>query len=110
MPERIKSAIVDSYLGVIAVGWLFAEGIARLVTSFTTPLAEWMTERMRLQHTPGYVSVYGSARQFPFQIMIPQLIAALMLLLIEYLLLRWLYFAPLQEQNLHQTGEPAEDA
>lgn len=104
MPDRIKPALVDSYVGVIAVGWLFAEGIARLVTSFTTPLAEWMRERMLRQPTPGY----RPTPHFPFQIMIPQSITALLLLLIGYLLLRWLYFAPLPEQNLHPTREPAE--
>lgn len=94
MLDRVKSALIESYVGVIAVGWLLAEGTARLVTSFTTPLTEWMINRMRQQDTPGFHSLYGPQPHFLFQLMIPQLIAAVLLLLVGLLLLRWLYLSP----------------
>jgi fructose-specific phosphotransferase system IIC component len=110
MRERIKSALVDSFVGAIAVGWLFAEGVARFVTSFTTPLTEWIIEQMRYQQMPRFSRPIAFRPQFPFQIMIPQLIAGALLILIAYLLLRWLYFEPSEKQNSEQTQELEEGA
>lgn len=107
---KLKSALVDSYVGAIVVGWLFAEGIGRLVTSITTPLTEWGVERIRQQLSPGTSSILGSPLRFPTELMVSQLIAAALLLLIAFYLLRWLYFPPTESLDQGQTQEPEESA
>lgn len=91
MPDRIKKALVESFIGAIAIAWLFAEGITHLVTGLTTPLGMWMTERLRQQSNPGYSGILTPRLEFPIALAVPQLIAGALLLLIAWLLFRWLY-------------------
>lgn len=108
MLERVKNALIDSFVGAIAVAWLFAEGIMSVVGSFTSPLTRWLLDRMRWRESPTFSHAFGSPPQFPFEMAIPQLIGAVLLLVLAYLLFRWLYLGPPEKPRLEGTeGEAA---
>jgi hypothetical protein len=106
MLERVKNALVQSFVGAIAIGWLFANGIVRFVTGITTPLTEWMTEQIQQQQS----SVLLRSSQFRFQRVISEWIAAALLLLVAYQLLRWLYFEPRAAENPNPSHAPKANA
>jgi hypothetical protein len=90
MLEPLKRAIVESYVGAIALGWLLAEGVAHSVGIFAAPVAGWVSQsnyRDVVQKTPGSIG-------FPFQDALPELLRAFLLLVIWYVLIRWLYYKP----------------
>jgi len=88
--KRLKNALVDSFVGAIALGWLFAQGILHFANIFSTPFADWVTRREYRGLTDRAMST-----NFSFQAGLPELIRSFALLLLGYGLLRWLYFAPL---------------
>jgi hypothetical protein len=93
--SNMKTALVDSYVGAIALGWLFAEGITRFVSIVTEPFQSWLAQRQfwKANHfssaTPGY----------PFPEALSLLLMSLFLLLIAYGLLRWLYYPPQESKK-----------
>lgn len=103
MLERMKSALVDSYVGAILVGWLFAEGIERLLTSIVTPLTEWGVERILQQLSPGTFGILGSPARYPTEFTVSQLITGALILLIAFYLLHWLYFPATENRDQEQT-------
>lgn len=90
MLERLKRAIVESYVGAIALGWLLAEGITHFVAIFAAPVAGWVSQSYYRNLVPTKVGPIG----FPFQDALPELLRAFLLLVIWYVLMRWLYFKP----------------
>jgi len=42
MFKRLKRALVESFVGAIALGWLFAQGIIHFVGVFSSPVAAWI--------------------------------------------------------------------
>jgi len=40
---RLKQALIESYVGAIALGYLFAQGILHFVTIFASPVAGWLS-------------------------------------------------------------------
>lgn len=107
MVDRMKKALIDSFVGAIAVAWLFAEGIMSLVASFTAPLSNWLIERMRWQQSPAFSRAFENQPPFPFAMAIPQLIAAVLFLVVAYLLFRWLFLAPCEKERLEGTEKQA---
>jgi hypothetical protein len=99
MLERMRTALVESYVGAIVTGWLLADGLTRVAGIFTTPIFSWVTQREFRTMTP----FSHPARSFPFQAALPDAIGSALLLLMGYGLLRWLYY-PRAE------GEPAAEA
>jgi large-conductance mechanosensitive channel len=92
MLERIKKALVESFVGVIVVGSLFASGILSFVGGITTPFATWLTEW--IQQAKGSVLLQTPPPQFPFLAFVREWITAVLILLVAFLLLRWLYIEP----------------
>jgi hypothetical protein len=45
MFDRLKQALVESYVGAIVLGYLFAQGILHFVDIFTTPVAGWISRK-----------------------------------------------------------------
>jgi ABC-type sulfate transport system permease component len=86
MFERLKRTLVESFVGAIALGYLFAQAALYLVNAFTAPVAGWV----RRKEFPGTAATAG----FSLQAALPQLVSFVVLLLIWYVLLRWLYFTP----------------
>lgn len=101
MFERARIALVESYVGVILVGWLLAEGMVHVAGILTAPIFSWVTQREFRTITP----FSHAARPFPFQAALPDVIGAALLLLIGYGLLRWLYF-PRAEREASNAAEP----
>ncbi|MGA7794187.1 MAG: hypothetical protein WCA19_14220 [Candidatus Acidiferrales bacterium] len=86
MFDRLKETLVESFVGAIALGYLFAEAALYLVNVFAAPVAGWV----RRMESPGSKATAG----FSLQAALPQLVSFVVLLLIWYGLLRWLYFTP----------------
>lgn len=95
MFDRLKRALVTSFVGAIALGWLFAQGLLHLAFVFSAPIGNWLMRReyrgmIDRPNLPG----------FSLQDALPELAKSLALLLISYLLLRWLYFQPLEQDSV----------
>lgn len=94
MFKRLKTALVSSYVGAIALGWLFGQGILHVAYIFSAPVAGWLMRR----EYGALVERASTMRGFSLQDALPELAKSLSLLLVGYLLLRWLYFKPLSQE------------
>ena len=97
MFERLKRTLVESYVGAIALGYLLAQVILHFVEIFASPVAVWVSRNYYQSIVPRTTPSAGLS----FQDALPELERFLVLLLVWYLLLRWLYFKPVKE-----TAEP----
>jgi hypothetical protein len=95
MLERLKRVLVTSFVGAIALGWLFAQGILHFADIFSAPIAAWL---MRREYR-GLMEHTNTVTGFSFQDAIPEAVRSFSLLLVGYLLLRWLYFKPLEQET-----------
>jgi ABC-type spermidine/putrescine transport system permease subunit I len=84
MFDRLKRTLVDSFVGAIALGYLFAQAMLNLVNVVTFPVASWV-RRTEFPPTKDAVS---------FLAILPPLVSFVVLLPIWYVLLRWLYYTP----------------
>ena len=106
MLKRLKTALVDSFVGAIALGYLFAQGILDFVGIFSEPVRHWLAERELLE-----LNLAKSAPPaFSFKWALSELFTSVFLLLITYGLLRWLYYPPTEEQDERQTPDPEQAA
>ena len=87
--RRLKRAIVESFVGAVALGYLLAEGIMSLVSIFTAPLNSWIARQ-------DYGSEVHVNTAFSFRYAWPQVARSIGLLVLFYILLRWLYFTPVE--------------
>ncbi len=92
MFERLKRTLVESYVGAIALGFLLAQVILHFVEIFAAPVAVWILRNYYQSIVPRTTPSAGLS----FQDALPELERFLVLLLVWYLLLRWLYFKPLK--------------
>ena len=97
MFERLKRTLVESYVGAIALGYLLAQVILHFVEICASPVAVWVSRNYYQSIIPRTTPSAGLS----FQDALPELERFLVLLLVWYLLLRWLYFKPVKE-----TAEP----
>jgi hypothetical protein len=102
MFDRLKQALVESYVGAIALGYLFAQGILHFVNIFASPVAGWLSRKQYrgLGLVPGTTALPG----FSLQDALPELVRFSLILLVWYVLLRWLYFKPLKEETSQAGG------
>jgi predicted Kef-type K+ transport protein len=103
MLERLRQTLVESYVGAIALGYLLAQDIILLVNVFSSPIAAWAARRETEQFLPMLSTLrpqgapqLTQAQRFPFENGLSSLMGFLVLLLLWYLLFRWLYFRPFQ--------------
>jgi ABC-type dipeptide/oligopeptide/nickel transport system permease component len=99
MFERLKQALVESFVGAIALGYLLAQCILHFVNIFTSPVGVWFMRneyRAIVPHTAGLAC--GLLRAA-----LPEFVTFFLLLLVWYVLVRWLYLTPLKKE----TSEPA---
>ena len=92
MLDRLKDALVESYVGTVLVGWLFAEGLIHAVGIFTAPLTTWEARTFVHSFIGESGSVRSTTERFPWWEALPQALSAALLLIIAYRLLRWLYY------------------
>jgi len=110
MLERIKKALVESFVGVIVVGMLFADGIGSLISGISIPLGNWIS--LWIQQTKVSAGFPTPAPQFSIDPFFREWISAVCFLLVAFLLLRWLYMEPraAEPSDPAQEEEPEESA
>ena len=86
---RLKTALVESFVGAIALGWIFAQAVLHLIGAVTAPLSEWEQQRFFSELR------VGDHLRYPLLAWIPELTAAIGLAAVGLLLLRWLYYSPI---------------
>ena len=92
MLDRTRQALVESYVGAIALGYLFAESLLHVAGIISAPVSGWI---MRSEYR-GLIGAGPGFRGSPLQDALPELVKSVALLLLWYILLRWLYFKPLE--------------
>ena len=101
MLERLKKALVTSFVGAIALGWLFSQGILHFAYVFSAPVAGWLARR-EYHEMADRATVSTS---FSLRDALPELVRSFSLLLVAYLLLRWLYYKPLAPETTEPSSE-----
>ncbi len=93
MFDRLKRSLVESFLGALALGWLFAWAILDFVSIFSAPVTNWIS---RNEYRQAKISgLDGIPATLFLKDALPYVVSSFALFLIGYLLLRWLYFKPL---------------
>lgn len=102
MFERLKRALVESYVGAIALGYALAQCIFHFVNMFSSPVGGWLARNAypeimpRGTGLPDFLLKYG----------LPEFVSFFLLLLVWYFLLRWLYFTPPQKETSDSVPNP----
>ena len=102
MFKRLKKTLVTSFVGAVALGWVFAQGILHFAYAFSAPLVEWVRRREYQRFTS---TITTTPTGLPFHDALIELARSLSLLLFGYLLLRWLYFKPLGQETTESGSE-----
>lgn len=100
MTNRLKTILLNQYIGAIAIGYLVARGIeiflGAFMPAFNAVLSQWLTGTdMGKQYWNE--TVRGS--------MIPNLFLTTLHLLIAYGLALWLYDQPVEDTESNAQGE-----
>src|SRR5215470_17405336 len=95
MLDRLKRALVESFVGAIALGYLLAQGILHFVNIFASPIAGWVTGN----YYKGLMANTGLTSRSPLQYALPELVRFFLVFVVFYILLRWLYFAPIKTET-----------
>ena len=102
MLSRLKRALVESFVGAVALGYLLAQGIISFAGIFATPVITLVT-RSEFQ---GLAPSGRLAPISPFEPALPDLIRCVVYLVVWYALLRWLYFTPLKTETSDASADP----
>ena len=102
MFDRLKQALVESYIGAIGLGYLFAQGILHFVNIFAAPVAG----RISRKQYGGLVPRTAALPGFSLQDALPDLVRFLVLLVVWSFLLRWLYFKPIKKETSERVPNP----
>jgi len=105
MLERLRRAVVESFVGAIALGYLFAQVILHFVGTFASPIQIWITRKELHGLMPGTIA--SSTAGLSLQDAVPELIRFLFLAVVWYFLMRWLYFRP--ANNDRSEPQPTQD-
>jgi len=90
MFERVKQTLVESYVGAIALGYLLAEGILHFANIFASPVAGWVARK----EYGKLITDSSAPAGLPLKDALPELVRFVVIVVVWYLLLRWLYFNP----------------
>ena len=99
MLEQVRRVLVSSFVGAIALGWAFAQAILHFAYVFSAPIAGWLTRR----EYRGMVDRANTG--FFLHDALPELAKSVSLLLVGYVLLRWLYYGSSQPQTRLSDGQ-----
>ena len=80
MFERLKKALVDSFVEAIALGWIFAQRILHFTDVFSAPFANWIMRR----EYPGFLDHVTGSTSFSLQYALPELARSVCLLALGY--------------------------
>ena len=92
MIDRLRTVLVESFVGTILVGWLFAEAMFHAVEIITKPLVTWEARAFTRTFSYGTGPAGSATERFPWSASLPEALSTVLLLLIAYALLRWLYY------------------
>jgi hypothetical protein len=98
--QRFKKAFVESYVAAITVGWIFAEAVVHFASMLAAPYAQWAARR----EYSKFANLSSMTTSFRVQDALPDLIRCIALLLVGYVLLRWLYYAPTYPEDKKPTS------
>lgn len=98
MFERLKRALVESFVGAVALGYLLAQAVLHFANVFTSPLSGWVARKELREFGCRSTALAGISVQDA----LPELVRFLIILPVWYFLLRWLYFSPLKEETSEQ--------
>jgi hypothetical protein len=104
MFDRLRKVLVRSFVGAIALGWVFAQGILHFAYVFSAPVGGWL---MRREYR-GVMDRMATPTGFSLQDAVPELVRSFSLLIVGYFLLRWLYFKPLEQPTKEPDSERKE--
>jgi len=99
MLDRLKQAFGRELCWCYRSRYLFAQGVLHFVNIFVSPVAGWVSRKEYGGLVPRTTSLPG----FSLQDSLPELVRFVLLLLVWYVLLRWLYFKPIKKEP----SEPA---
>lgn len=97
MFDRLKKALIDSYVGAIAIGWMIAQAAVQIASALATPILT----SFRRNVASEVFGIRPSQEPIQWILVYPGLISAAILLALSYGLLKWLYFAeptPMEEE------------
>jgi hypothetical protein len=95
MADHLKHVLVESFIGAIALGYIFAEVILYFVGMFTSPLSTWAAQNLYRAIAPGSAASLG-----PYlRAAVSPAVGCISLLSVWYLLLRWLYLTPVKKDE-----------
>lgn len=101
MLRRLKRTLVESFVGAIALGYLLAQTVLHFVNIFASPVVGWVSRKQYGGLAPKDFDLPG----FSFQDALPELARFLVLLLVWYVLVRWLYFKPAEKETALSKAE-----
>jgi len=107
MLSRLKAALVNSYIGAIATGWLLADGLYGVAGLITKPFELWYTIHYYRELLP--TEPLPSAR-LALESALNGLIGGVVRLLLAFLLIRWLYWERPQSRAETPEDAPKESA
>lgn len=102
MLDWLKRTMVESYMGAIALGYLFAQIVLHFVGVFASPVAAWVARDEYRQFAPRT----PPSAEFVLEFALPELVRFTLLLLVWYFLLRWLYFKPVKKETFESAENP----
>jgi hypothetical protein len=101
MLSRLKAALVESFVGAIALGYLLAQTILHFVNVFASPVAGWVSRKQYGGMMPKETNLPG----FSLRDALPDVARFIVLLLVWYVLVRWLYFKPAGKETAAANSE-----
>jgi hypothetical protein len=106
MLNRVKRALVESFVGAIALGYVLAQTIMHFVNIFASPIAGWVArDEYRRLMPQSLVPQSPEPTGFPYRNGLPELVTFLLLLLVWYVLLRWLFWKPVAQGGQQQDAQ-----
>jgi hypothetical protein len=106
MLNRLKNVLVESFVGTIALGYVLAQTILHFVNVFASPIAGWVARDEYRRLVPKSLAPQSPAPTgFPYRNALPELVSFLLLLLVWYVLLRWLFWKPVAQVGQQQDAQ-----
>jgi fructose-specific phosphotransferase system IIC component len=99
MLERLKKALVESFVGAIGLGYLLATSISHLANIFASPIAGWVSRKEYGEMMPKVF------QGFSYQEALPELARLVVILVVWYFLVRWLFFKPVEKETAAHSPE-----
>lgn len=93
--SKLKRALVESHIGAIALGYLLAEAVLYFIGIFSSPVATWLADK----RSATIMNRPPVSTPLLLQSSLPQFMNFLVLVILWYILLRWLYLERPQKRT-----------